>query len=153
MTSSPPLPYRLKSSSLRFRIPQTGLSGFVPDTRFFKTMRESPTWQTIGKIFFNIRTWSRRTIWGDRVSKASNARCKVLTPDSSSCNSMDQPPFYSKHALQESVTSYHQAKSMKSRILLQQPSSQRSAKSRLRRQSMKQESKRSHPRLEVAKHR
>ncbi|KAI9877242.1 MAG: Altered inheritance of mitochondria protein 24, mitochondrial [Pleopsidium flavum] len=30
-------------------------------------MRESSTWQGLTKFLFNLRTWSRRTIWGDRL--------------------------------------------------------------------------------------
>ena len=30
-------------------------------------MRESQTWTNIKRVFFTLRTWSRRTIWGDRL--------------------------------------------------------------------------------------
>lgn len=68
VTQNPPLPYRLKSSSLRFQIPGIDLGSLLPDTKFFRAMRESGTWRAITKIYFTVRTWSRRTIWGDRVS-------------------------------------------------------------------------------------
>ena len=60
-----PLPYRLRSSSIRFQVPN--LSSIIPDTRRFKAMRKSTTWQTITTTVFTIRTWVRRTIWGDRL--------------------------------------------------------------------------------------
>ena len=69
MNADPPLPYRLKSSSLRFQIPEIGLSKLLPDTRFIRAMRNSQTWQMFKSILFSIRTWARATIWGDRVSK------------------------------------------------------------------------------------
>lgn len=67
MNASPPLPYRLKSSSLRFQIPDMGVSKLLPDTRFIRAMRDSQTWRTITALFFSIRTWARATIFGDRL--------------------------------------------------------------------------------------
>lgn len=70
MNANPPLPYRLKMSSLRFQIPKIGVSKLLPDTRFIRAMRDSQTWQTFTSILFNVRTWARATIWGDRVSES-----------------------------------------------------------------------------------
>lgn len=67
MNANPPLPYRLKSSSLRFQIPEIGVSKLLPETRFIRAMRDSWTWQTLTTIIFNVRTWTRATIWGDRL--------------------------------------------------------------------------------------
>ncbi|KAI9723595.1 MAG: hypothetical protein M1812_000895 [Candelaria pacifica] len=67
ITQNPPLPYRLKSSSLRFQIPGIDFGGLLPNTKFFRAMRESGTWRAITKAYFTVRTWSRRTIWGDRL--------------------------------------------------------------------------------------
>jgi hypothetical protein len=67
ITQHPPLPYRLKSSNLRFQVPNLGLSYLVPDTKFFRVMRESSTWRGITTLLFNFRTAARRTIWGDRL--------------------------------------------------------------------------------------
>ena len=61
---TPPLQYRFKSSSFRLQIPD--IVSMLPETRLLKAMRESGTWQAISRIFFRIRTWARRTIWGDR---------------------------------------------------------------------------------------
>lgn len=67
MNTNPPLPYRLKSSSLRFQIPEIGASKLLPDTRFIRAMRDSRTWQTFVTMIFKVRTWARATIWGDRL--------------------------------------------------------------------------------------
>ncbi|KAI9707238.1 MAG: Altered inheritance of mitochondria protein 24, mitochondrial [Candelina mexicana] len=67
VTQNPPLPYRLKSSALRFQIPGVDVGNLLPDTKFFKAMRESGTWRAITGTYFTIRTWLRRTIWGDRL--------------------------------------------------------------------------------------
>ncbi|MCJ1482693.1 Altered inheritance of mitochondria protein 24, mitochondrial [Schaereria dolodes] len=67
ITPHPPLPYRLKSSVFRLQVPGVNLSGLLPDTKFFRVMRESSTWKAITQLFFTLRTWSRRTIWGDRL--------------------------------------------------------------------------------------
>lgn len=69
MTQHPPLPYRLKSSSFNLQIPSVNLAGLLPDTKFFRVMLQSGTWHGIRRIISTLRTWSRRTIWGDRVSK------------------------------------------------------------------------------------
>ncbi|KAJ9624082.1 Altered inheritance of mitochondria protein 24, mitochondrial [Taxawa tesnikishii (nom. ined.)] len=68
ITSSAPQPYRFKSSVLRFQIPNP--ASLLPDTRFFRTIRETSTWRFVATSFYTIRTWARRSIWGDRVSKS-----------------------------------------------------------------------------------
>lgn len=67
ITQHPPLPYRLKSSSLRFQVPNLGLSGYLPDIKFFRVMRQTATWKALANILFSLRTATRRTIWGDRL--------------------------------------------------------------------------------------
>ncbi|KAK0101555.1 Altered inheritance of mitochondria protein 24, mitochondrial [Cadophora gregata] len=67
ITPHPPLPYRLKSSSLRFQVPSLGLGYLVPDIKFFRVMRETNTWRGLTNLLFNLRTSARRTIWGDRL--------------------------------------------------------------------------------------
>jgi len=67
ITQHPPLPYRLKSSNLRFQIPNLGLSYLIPDIKFFRVMKESSMWRGITTLLFNLRTAARRTIWGDRL--------------------------------------------------------------------------------------
>ncbi|KAF2101724.1 hypothetical protein NA57DRAFT_64429 [Rhizodiscina lignyota] len=61
----PPLPFRFKSTTLRLQIPD--ISSWLPDTRFFRVMRESTAWKSIAAFLFSLRTWTRRTIWGDRL--------------------------------------------------------------------------------------
>ncbi|KAL1310899.1 hypothetical protein AAFC00_001129 [Neodothiora populina] len=60
-----PQPYRFRSSTLRFQIPSP--SSLLPDTRFFRIMRESQSWRFIASAAYTMRTWARRTIWGDRL--------------------------------------------------------------------------------------
>ncbi|EON63798.1 hypothetical protein W97_03026 [Coniosporium apollinis CBS 100218] len=66
MTQHPPQPYRFKSA-LRLQIPGFRLGALVPDTKFFREMARTGTWQAISNFFFTIRTWARRSIWGDRL--------------------------------------------------------------------------------------
>ena len=94
ITRQSPSPYRLKSTSLRLQIPQLGL---FPESKFLTTMRESDTWRLIARAYFAIRTWSRRTIWGDRVRR-------IISPSwylhaevdhfSSSCVFRGRPYYY-----------------------------------------------------------
>jgi uncharacterized protein (AIM24 family) len=67
ITQNPPLPYRLKSSNLRFQIPKLGLGYLMPDIKFFKVMREGEIWRGITKLMYALRTTARRTIWGDSL--------------------------------------------------------------------------------------
>lgn len=67
ITQHPPLPYRFKSSNLRFQIPELGLADWLPDVKFFRVMRQTDTWRVITKVLYNLRTQARRTIWGDRL--------------------------------------------------------------------------------------
>ncbi|KAI6878654.1 hypothetical protein KC360_g6109 [Hortaea werneckii] len=62
---SPPRPYRFKATSFRLQIP--AVRHLLPDTRFFRVMRESAAWSLLSRVAFTLRTWSRRTIWGDRL--------------------------------------------------------------------------------------
>ncbi|KAK4539691.1 hypothetical protein LTR36_010454 [Oleoguttula mirabilis] len=60
-----PQPYRFKANVLRFQLPSP--TAWLPDTRFWRTMRESGLWRFVSGAAFTIRTWGRRTIWGDRL--------------------------------------------------------------------------------------
>ncbi|KAH9845919.1 Altered inheritance of mitochondria protein 24, mitochondrial [Teratosphaeria destructans] len=60
-----PQPYRFRANLLRFQIPSP--TTLLPDTRFWRTMREHVVWRLISQTAFTIRTWARRTIWGDRL--------------------------------------------------------------------------------------
>ncbi|GAB1203192.1 hypothetical protein APSETT445_001819 [Aspergillus pseudonomiae] len=44
-----------------------GLPSFIQDSKFIRDMSGSDTWKTAMNIFHKIRTWSRMTIWGDRL--------------------------------------------------------------------------------------
>lgn len=61
----PPQPYRFKSSALKFQVPN--VMSLLPATRFFNTVRESSVWRTLATATFTLRTWARRSIWGDRM--------------------------------------------------------------------------------------
>ncbi|KAF2147010.1 uncharacterized protein K452DRAFT_217962 [Aplosporella prunicola CBS 121167] len=71
MTSAPPQPYRFKSTSLRLQIPSFGLGALLPANtglgRFIAEMRKSAAWKTLAQGSFTLRTWARRTVWGDRL--------------------------------------------------------------------------------------
>ncbi|TVY35754.1 Altered inheritance of mitochondria protein, mitochondrial [Lachnellula subtilissima] len=67
VTQNPPLPYRFKSSNLRFQVPDLGFNRFLQGIKFFRVMRETDTWRAVTNLLFNYRTAARRTIWGDRL--------------------------------------------------------------------------------------
>lgn len=68
-SSSPsplPTPYRFKSSNIKFQIP-THLGNFFPSSKFVQNMKTTKTYTFFSNISLQIQTWSRRTIWGDRL--------------------------------------------------------------------------------------
>lgn len=68
MGSNPPRPYRFKSTTLKFQVPGLkSLPALVQNTQFIKSMADTDAWKTAMKVFHRLRTWSRRTIWGDRL--------------------------------------------------------------------------------------
>nr|POE65356.1 altered inheritance of mitochondria protein 24, mitochondrial [Quercus suber] len=71
-----PQPYRFKANLLRFQIPNPGT--WLPDTRFWRTMRQSFAWNFIRDTAFLIRTWGRRAIWGDRLFLQFHGPAQIL---------------------------------------------------------------------------
>lgn len=67
ITQNTPLPYRFRSSNLRFQVPDAEFSAYFPEVKFFRVMKETTTWKAIAKLSFSVRTMARRTIWGDRL--------------------------------------------------------------------------------------
>jgi hypothetical protein len=67
-SSTPPLPYRFKSSNLRFQVPNLGFGSLVENVKFFRVMSQTSTWRALATTYYTLKTWMRRTIWGDRVS-------------------------------------------------------------------------------------
>ncbi|KAI0838430.1 mitochondrial biogenesis AIM24-domain-containing protein [Hypoxylon sp. FL0890] len=65
ITKQPPLPFRFKSSGIRFQVPS--LTTWLGETEFLRNMRKTETYKFLSKVFFNLRTTARRTIWGDRL--------------------------------------------------------------------------------------
>lgn len=65
---SRPMPYRLKSTSLRLQIPRFNMiRRFLPEMEFIRKIKESDLYKKFVRTLFSIKAWSRRTIWGDRV--------------------------------------------------------------------------------------
>ena len=65
MMQHAPQPYRFKSSNIGLQVPS--VSSILPDTRFIRTVRESQIWRFFAAFAFTVRTWARRTLWGDRL--------------------------------------------------------------------------------------
>lgn len=76
MSSNPPRPYRFKSTTLKFQVPGLKtLPRMIQNTEFIRNMSGTETWKTVMNIFHKLRTWSRMTIWGDRVRDESVPSC------------------------------------------------------------------------------
>ncbi|KAJ0420183.1 mitochondrial biogenesis AIM24-domain-containing protein [Aspergillus carlsbadensis] len=68
ISSTPPRPYRFKSTTLKFQVPGLkSLPTLLQNTQFIQAMSATDTWKTAMKIFHQLRTWSRMTVWGDRL--------------------------------------------------------------------------------------
>jgi hypothetical protein len=65
-SNAPPTPYRFKSSSLNLQIPIV-FGNFFPSSKFVQNIKKGETYRIFANISYRIRTWSRRTIWGDRL--------------------------------------------------------------------------------------
>ncbi|KAI9830237.1 MAG: hypothetical protein M1819_005764 [Sarea resinae] len=77
LTSTPPKPHRLKSSTLSIpSLPSllAPLSSIVPASltssrfaQFLTRLRATPTYRFLSNGLYALRTWARRAIWGDRL--------------------------------------------------------------------------------------
>lgn len=64
--SSIPTTFRLRSKPFSFTIPALRLPTFLSNIEFFRVMRKTDTWKGIKTLFWKIRIWSRKSVWGDR---------------------------------------------------------------------------------------
>ncbi len=78
ITQNPPLPYRFKSSVLRFQAPGLGLSSLVADVKILQMFFKTKTWKAITNSWFYIKTIIRRTIWGDRLFLKFHGPASIL---------------------------------------------------------------------------
>lgn len=65
ITRTPPLPFRFKSTNLRLQIPS--VTNLLGNIKFFQVMRTTETYKFLSRVFYSLRTTTRRTIWGDRL--------------------------------------------------------------------------------------
>ncbi|KAJ5961547.1 hypothetical protein N7501_006488 [Penicillium viridicatum] len=68
MASNPPRPYRFKSTTLNFQVPGLKtLPRLLQNAKFIRDVSDSKAYKTTMQWFHKLRTWSRMTIWGDRL--------------------------------------------------------------------------------------
>lgn len=68
MSSNPPRPYRFKSTTLSFQVPGLKtLPRLLQNNKFVRDVSSSDAWKSTMRFAHKLRTWSRMTIWGDRV--------------------------------------------------------------------------------------
>jgi len=109
MSATPPLPFRFKSSNLRFQVPNLGFGTLLQRVKFFRVMSETATWRTLASAHHSLRTWLRRSIWGDRVRPTYNflyhtREAGTANMHSSSFASKAPPPCSSSPAPRASAT-------------------------------------------------
>ncbi|KAJ4316559.1 Altered inheritance of mitochondria protein 24, mitochondrial [Neodidymelliopsis sp. IMI 364377] len=66
-SATPPMPFRFKSSNFRFQVPDLGFGSLVQNAKFFRIMSQTATWRAISTTYYTLKTWMRRSIWGDRL--------------------------------------------------------------------------------------
>ncbi|RAK71839.1 AIM24 family protein [Aspergillus fijiensis CBS 313.89] len=72
ISSNPPRPYRFKSTTLKLQVPglknlPAFIQSYIQNSKFLQAMSEADTWKSTMKLVHRLRTWSRMTIWGDRL--------------------------------------------------------------------------------------
>ncbi|KAJ5679779.1 Mitochondrial biogenesis protein AIM24 [Penicillium macrosclerotiorum] len=68
MSSNPPRPYRFKSTTLNFQVPGLKtLPRLLQSNKFIRDMSGSDAWKNTMRFLHKLRTWSRMTVWGDRL--------------------------------------------------------------------------------------
>lgn len=65
-SNAPPTPYRFKSTSINLQVPVV-FGNFFPSSKFVQNIKKGETYKFLANVAYRIRTWSRRTIWGDRL--------------------------------------------------------------------------------------
>lgn len=65
-SNAPPTPYRFKSTSINLQVPIV-FGNFFPSSKFVQNIKKGETYKFFASIAYRIRTWARRTIWGDRL--------------------------------------------------------------------------------------
>ena len=65
-SNAAPTPYRFKSSSINLQVPIV-FGDFFPSFNFVRNIKKGETYKFFANVAYAIRTWSRRTIWGDRL--------------------------------------------------------------------------------------
>ncbi|CAI7607772.1 unnamed protein product [Penicillium pancosmium] len=79
MSSNPPRPYRFKSTTLNFQVPGLKtLPRLLQGNKFIRDMSDSNTWKNTMSFLHKLRTWSRMTIWGDRLFLQFDGPATVL---------------------------------------------------------------------------
>ncbi|KAJ6170992.1 hypothetical protein N7470_000059 [Penicillium chermesinum] len=68
MTSNSPRRYRFKSTTLNFQVPGLRtLPRLFQSNKYIQDISASKAWKSTMRFLHKLRTWSRMTIWGDRL--------------------------------------------------------------------------------------
>lgn len=79
MSSNPPRPYRFKSTTLNFQVPGLKtLPRLLQGNKFIRDVSDSSAWKNTMSFLHKLRTWSRMTIWGDRLFLQFDGPATVL---------------------------------------------------------------------------
>ena len=76
INTSHPQPFRFKSTAIPIQIPSIG--EWLPETKFFRTMRETQTFKASAQALVKLRTWLRTSLWGDRLFLRFNGPTTIV---------------------------------------------------------------------------
>ncbi|KAH9985674.1 mitochondrial biogenesis AIM24-domain-containing protein [Xylariaceae sp. FL0662B] len=67
ITKHPPQPFRFKSvgSGIRFQVPSA--TTWLENVKFMQAWRKTTSYKWLAQLLFDLRTMTRRVIWGDRL--------------------------------------------------------------------------------------
>lgn len=78
-----PKPYRIAAVGTRLRLQIPNLvRSWWGELELVKAVRRSEVWQAVSRSVWAVRTWVRRTVWGDRVSFSHPNLQEMLAYDS-----------------------------------------------------------------------
>ncbi|KAI5295347.1 Altered inheritance of mitochondria protein 24, mitochondrial [Ascosphaera acerosa] len=73
-----PTPYRFKSTTLNLQIPDLGRSQWLQRYQPIRDLTASEAWRRARQAWHTFVTWSRRTLWGDRLFLQFQGPARIL---------------------------------------------------------------------------
>ncbi|KAI5284056.1 Altered inheritance of mitochondria protein 24, mitochondrial [Ascosphaera aggregata] len=73
-----PSPYRFRSTFLNLQVPDIGQSQWLSRFKLIEEVAKSDVWKNLMLAWHTLKTWMRRTIWGDRLFLQFEGPSRIL---------------------------------------------------------------------------